>query len=163
MTRLIIIFLSIHAYLQNSHFSRLSRSALLNDRNQSTMWRISKTLNTCHLNVTHIEQETENKLCCILILFYLVIFLHKNVVKTRKRDRLKICQVTYLPSQEIDRPTGHLAVDSDVTYCVCRQPDDGFMIECDWCDEWFHGRCVNVSEEEGVRIKKYKCPNYCKT
>ncbi len=27
-------------------------------------------------------------------------------------------------------------------YCVCRQPyrTDQFMIECDICKEWFHGK-----------------------
>lgn len=29
-------------------------------------------------------------------------------------------------------------------YCVCRQPYDvsRFMIECDICKDWFHGRYV---------------------
>jgi hypothetical protein len=25
-------------------------------------------------------------------------------------------------------------------YCICRRPYDGFMIACDSCDEWFHGK-----------------------
>ncbi|KAI9311580.1 hypothetical protein BX666DRAFT_943218 [Dichotomocladium elegans] len=31
-------------------------------------------------------------------------------------------------------------------YCVCRKGYDGkeFMIACDGCQEWFHGRCVDV-------------------
>ena len=35
-------------------------------------------------------------------------------------------------------------------YCICRRPDDGmhFMIECDTCNEWFHGFCVGLTEEE---------------
>ena len=44
-------------------------------------------------------------------------------------------------------------------YCVCKGVDDGsFMISCDWCEEWFHGRCVGVTEEEGEEIDLYKCP-----
>jgi hypothetical protein len=32
-------------------------------------------------------------------------------------------------------------------YCVCRKPDNGeFMIQCDKCNEWFHGDCVNEKE-----------------
>ena len=29
-------------------------------------------------------------------------------------------------------------------YCLCRRPyqDSEFMIECDICKDWFHGRCV---------------------
>lgn len=38
-------------------------------------------------------------------------------------------------------------------YCVCRQPYDvnRFMIECDTCKDWFHGRYVGfcVSSEYG--------------
>src|SRR5437016_3027427 len=34
-------------------------------------------------------------------------------------------------------------------YCVCRSSDgQSFMIECDECDEWFHGTCVNITSEE---------------
>jgi hypothetical protein len=37
-------------------------------------------------------------------------------------------------------------------YCICRRPDDGmhFMIECDTCNEWFHGFCVGLTEEESL-------------
>ena len=33
-----------------------------------------------------------------------------------------------------------------VLYCVCRTEyqDDEFMIECDKCKEWFHGRYVYI-------------------
>ena len=31
------------------------------------------------------------------------------------------------------------------TYCICGgKDDDTFMIQCDDCEDWFHGRCVNV-------------------
>ena len=35
--------------------------------------------------------------------------------------------------------------DEEVTvYCICRQKYDGqrFMIECDVCKDWFHGRYI---------------------
>jgi COMPASS component SPP1 len=51
--------------------------------------------------------------------------------------------------------------DSDEVYCICRKPDDHkYMIGCDGgCDNWFHGKCVNISEEDGKLIDKYICPN----
>ena len=38
---------------------------------------------------------------------------------------------------------------SQDVYCVCRGPDDGsFMLLCDACSDWFHGRCVGVAREQ---------------
>jgi len=44
-------------------------------------------------------------------------------------------------------------------YCICRRPDDGlhFMIECDTCNEWFHGFCVGLTEEESLQYSSYMC------
>lgn len=43
-------------------------------------------------------------------------------------------------------------------YCVCRKPDSGkWMIGCDGCEDWFHGECINVAEEDGDLIDKYFC------
>ncbi|KAI8596003.1 hypothetical protein EDD21DRAFT_312703 [Dissophora ornata] len=42
---------------------------------------------------------------------------------------------------------------SEVINCICSNPtlDDGlFMIACDRCQEWFHGRCVGVRESDSV-------------
>ncbi|KAF6091230.1 PHD finger protein 8 [Phyllostomus discolor] len=55
-------------------------------------------------------------------------------------------------------------------YCLCRLPYDvtRFMIECDMCQDWFHGReqeaqlrisCVGVEEEKAADIDLYHCPN----
>uniref|UniRef100_A0A8C6NMQ8 PHD finger protein 8 n=1 Tax=Nothobranchius furzeri TaxID=105023 RepID=A0A8C6NMQ8_NOTFU len=46
-------------------------------------------------------------------------------------------------------------------YCLCRLPYDvtRFMIECDNCQDWFHGSCVGVEENKAVEIDLYHCPN----
>uniref|UniRef100_A0AAV2LYL5 E3 ubiquitin-protein ligase HUWE1 n=1 Tax=Knipowitschia caucasica TaxID=637954 RepID=A0AAV2LYL5_KNICA len=46
-------------------------------------------------------------------------------------------------------------------YCLCRLPYDvtRFMIECDICQDWFHGSCVGVEEENAAEIDLYHCPN----
>ncbi|KAI5804350.1 hypothetical protein EDC01DRAFT_779247 [Geopyxis carbonaria] len=50
-----------------------------------------------------------------------------------------------------------------VLYCICRKPDSGkWMIGCDGCDEWYHGECIHVKEEDGDLIDKYYCP-HCKS
>lgn len=42
-------------------------------------------------------------------------------------------------------------------YCICRQPYEGFMIGCDGCEDWYHGHCVGVSEEQANKVDKYLC------
>ncbi|KAK4329393.1 hypothetical protein Pmani_000248 [Petrolisthes manimaculis] len=43
-------------------------------------------------------------------------------------------------------------------YCVCRTADvSRFMIGCDKCEEWYHGDCINVTETEANKIKKFFC------
>ncbi|XP_005085969.1 histone lysine demethylase PHF8 isoform X2 [Mesocricetus auratus] len=46
-------------------------------------------------------------------------------------------------------------------YCLCRLPYDvtRFMIECDMCQDWFHGSCVGVEEDKAADIDLYHCPN----
>ncbi|KAI7794203.1 histone lysine demethylase PHF8 [Triplophysa rosa] len=46
-------------------------------------------------------------------------------------------------------------------YCLCRLPYDvtRFMIECDVCQDWFHGSCVGVEEDKAAEIDLYHCPN----
>ncbi|XP_071498339.1 uncharacterized protein [Diadema antillarum] len=43
-----------------------------------------------------------------------------------------------------------------------KKPDGGsLMIQCDGCDEWFHGACVCITEADSMNIDKYFCP-FCK-
>ncbi|KAI9703673.1 MAG: hypothetical protein M1836_007443 [Candelina mexicana] len=46
-------------------------------------------------------------------------------------------------------------------FCICRKPDNHtWMIGCDGgCEDWFHGKCVNIKEEDAALIDKYICPN----
>lgn len=45
-------------------------------------------------------------------------------------------------------------------YCLCRQPfdPDRFMLACDYCDEWYHGECVGITEEQAEALGNYRCP-----
>ncbi len=44
-------------------------------------------------------------------------------------------------------------------FCICRKPDNHtWMIGCDGgCEDWFHGKCVEIKEEDGDLIDKYIC------
>ena len=80
----------------------------------------------------------------------------RRTISTMNHDRLKKCFDQEPPdwvTKKRDLPK------KEELYCLCRGPDDRtFMIACDYCDEWFHGRCVHLTEEEGNTIDKYKCP-----
>ncbi|XP_033107372.1 PHD finger protein ALFIN-LIKE 3-like [Anneissia japonica] len=42
-------------------------------------------------------------------------------------------------------------------YCSCHKPLAGaFMIQCDYCDVWYHGSCVNISPSDALDIDLYK-------
>ncbi|KAL5001098.1 hypothetical protein BDV10DRAFT_19349 [Aspergillus recurvatus] len=53
--------------------------------------------------------------------------------------------------------------DPDAVFCICRKPDNHtWMIACDGgCEDWFHGKCVNIDPRDIDLIEKYICPN-CK-
>uniref|UniRef100_A0A182WJX8 Bromodomain-containing protein n=1 Tax=Anopheles minimus TaxID=112268 RepID=A0A182WJX8_9DIPT len=45
------------------------------------------------------------------------------------------------------------------THCICQTPydDSKFYVGCDLCNNWFHGDCVGISEEESKKITEYIC------
>jgi hypothetical protein len=88
----------------------------------------------------------------------------KRVVITANHDMLKLCQDREVPewaqklSQQITEGTGSTKEkggvkdqrgNRDKLYCVCRKSYTGeFMIRCEECKEWYHGKCVRVTQEE---------------
>ena len=90
---------------------------------------------------------------------------------TINHDRMKLCKDRNLPAwvkkvqREVkSRQTGEpsskdLRVNHDtLSYCLCGREDDGqFMIQCDMCDDWFHGRCVNITAEDAKQIESFVC------
>ncbi len=44
--------------------------------------------------------------------------------------------------------------------CVCQQPYnvDTAMISCDVCEDWYHLRCVGMTQTAAKSMKKYTCP-----
>jgi len=44
-------------------------------------------------------------------------------------------------------------------HCICGGPSDArFMLSCDKCDNWFHGLCVNFSQDELEEKQTWICP-----
>ncbi|KAM7358275.1 nucleosome-remodeling factor subunit NURF301 E(bx) isoform 2-T3 [Cochliomyia hominivorax] len=48
-------------------------------------------------------------------------------------------------------------------YCICRTPydDTKFYVGCDICSNWFHGDCVNITEEDSKKLSEFICTD-CK-
>jgi hypothetical protein len=63
------------------------------------------------------------------------------------------------PSPSAAETPGSSNDDGEV-FCICRKGDNHtWMIACDGgCDEWYHGKCVNIRERDGDLIDKYICP-----
>jgi len=49
--------------------------------------------------------------------------------------------------------------DGNEIFCICRRPDNHtWMIGCDGgCEDWFHGKCVNIDPRDAELIDKYIC------
>ena len=53
--------------------------------------------------------------------------------------------------------------DPDRLWCICQEPHSNkFMICCDQCLDWFHGKCVGITKAQGKELeeagKDWKCP-----
>jgi hypothetical protein len=97
----------------------------------------------------------------------------KRGIITANHDRLKLCQDREVPewaqklSQQIIKGTGYTKEKGgvkdqrgyrDKLYCVCRKPYTGeFMIRCEECKEWYHGKCVKVTQEEAKAMGDFVC------
>ena len=88
----------------------------------------------------------------------------RNKVMLVNHDKIKLCRDRQLPAWLLNfQIPDSLASMGDVQdtdkHCICKQPWGGqFMIQCDYCDIWFHGSCVNVAPSDALDIDKYKCP-----
>ncbi|GMF22320.1 unnamed protein product [Phytophthora fragariaefolia] len=56
-------------------------------------------------------------------------------------------------------PQRKRAIRSDTSiFCLCRGPEHAPMICCDFCDEWYHSTCVDLSPRELDGIEAFRCP-----
>eukprot|EP01083_Nonionella_stella_P287263 977719_1 len=63
-------------------------------------------------------------------------------------------------SQSSDSDADEVADSNDSElYCVCRQPyrKKDFMIACDRCEEWYHGKCIGISSNFSKLVEQYLC------
>lgn len=92
----------------------------------------------------------------------------KKTVITINHDRLQLCKdrdisswLTRCDHRILEGENIILPIGRDL-HCLCRKPDDGkLMIQCDYCDEWYHGACINITPEQADMLVKFRCPR-CK-
>lgn len=80
--------------------------------------------------------------------------------KVRKRNSATPVESSPVPTVEEGNGDEDQDMEDDSElFCVCRKPDDHtWMIGCDGgCEDWFHGRCVEMNERDGNLIDKYIC------
>ena len=69
-------------------------------------------------------------------------------------------------SEEEDDDDGNSEDDPERLWCVCNQPHNNrFMIACDQCLDWYHGKCVGITKKMGKDMEavgnEWRCPK-CK-
>ena len=93
---------------------------------------------------------------------------------SRSRPKRETRVPRHLASQELSSPSvsgsdsedaGSWASEDDPErlWCVCQQPHNNrFMICCDICLDWFHGKCVGITKGQGKVMEEagqdWKCP-----
>merc|ERR1712113_944201 len=53
--------------------------------------------------------------------------------------------------------------DPNKLWCICQQPHNNrFMICCDSCLDWYHGKCVGITKKMGKEMEEagneWRCP-----
>mmetsp|Transcript_2255 Transcript_2255/g.4649 ORF Transcript_2255/g.4649 Transcript_2255/m.4649 type:complete len:767 (+) Transcript_2255:166-2466(+) len=61
--------------------------------------------------------------------------------------------------QPVDVPMDECPSADKSDLCSCQVPWDGtaFMIQCDWCEIWFHGTCVGIQEQDISAMDTFVC------
>jgi hypothetical protein len=97
----------------------------------------------------------------------------KRAILPANHDRLKLCRDREVPvwaqrlNQQITEGAGYRGEEGCVKdqggsngklYCVCRKPYTGeFIMRCEECKEWYHGKCVKVTPEEAYAMGDFVC------
>lgn len=76
----------------------------------------------------------------------------------KEKDRKQVGEEDEEEEEEEEEDNSDSEDDPDRLWCICKRPHNNrFMICCDVCEDWFHGKCVHVSKAMG---KRKKCCNY---
>lgn len=86
----------------------------------------------------------------------------RNEMFVTNHDRMMPCNDRKLPDWIVKYKKYPTLPETDedndeAEYCFCKKPYHGrFMIQCDFCDKWYHGSCVNITATDALDINKYR-------
>jgi len=46
--------------------------------------------------------------------------------------------------------------------CLCQEEKPGWMVQCGFCDAWYHGQCIYVTKSTVGTNSQFRCPVCCK-
>ena len=66
-----------------------------------------------------------------------------------------------VPADDASAASSDTDEENKELFCICRKPDDhSVMIGCDGpCEDWFHLKCVAMTESKTALVQKWFCPN----
>ena len=80
-------------------------------------------------------------ICIRILSTYLDINSHGN-----KLDKTHTCIFLAKTSRKSGKQK---SIDKEIM-CICQQPPSGKMIQCNWCQEWFHNKCMNIKRDDNI-------------
>ncbi|XP_043591529.1 uncharacterized protein LOC122571618 isoform X5 [Bombus pyrosoma] len=85
----------------------------------------------------------------------------------KEKDRKHVGEEDEEEEEEEEEDNSDSEDDPDRLWCICKRPHNNrFMICCDVCEDWFHGKCVHVSKAMGQQMEEkgieWVCPNCAK-
>lgn len=86
--------------------------------------------------------------------------------KSQKEDEVEGDQVEEEEEEDDDDSGESWASedDPDRLWCICKRPHNNrFMICCDICLDWFHGKCVGITKSKGKEMEEAGIDWSCKT
>ncbi|KAI9761060.1 MAG: hypothetical protein M1840_002028 [Geoglossum simile] len=93
---------------------------------------------------------------------------HMKYVEARNRRCFDTFDVPHMPVEPISRDrtpdddSGSQSVRNLVrperVFCICRSPQDGVMVECVECREWYHRNCLKIVRGKLKAMGDYICP-----
>lgn len=82
--------------------------------------------------------------------------IERPTTRSRNKNNRKPIDEEHVSGNEFDSSGAEEESEDDPNklWCICNQPHNNrFMICCDTCEEWYHGKCVNITKAMGQQME----------